>query len=88
MGAPARPKKMYSAARAFYLTIVVILSIAAWSFAGGRRAAPAGSSKGLLPRGVTATSEGVSSFANDLVPRDLEVDCFLNHRIIQLSEEN
>lgn len=85
MGLPARPKKKYSAARAFYLTLVVVLSIAIWSLASGAGAAPAGSSQRLQARGVTATPEGFPLFANDLAPRDLEVDCFLGDCIIQLS---
>ncbi len=86
MGLRTRPRQKYSAARAFYLTLVVVLAITIWSFANGKEAAPAKSNTGLLPRDAIANLEGFSSFTNDPPPGDLEVYRFSLDIIIQLLE--
>lgn len=74
MGLPARSRKKYSAARAFYLTIAVILLLAIWSFVIDREATSASSSRVLLLRDATATSEGFYKSTSGLVLRDQEVN--------------
>ena len=77
MGPSARSRNKYSAARAFYLTIAVILVLAAWSFATDESMAPRGSSRALLPRYERATPEQFHFSVHGLARRDLEVHSFL-----------